>query len=100
MKQYTSESQTAKLIELGLYPKHIKNISDGGKMLLECSGYSIGELIEMLPRDRGGCPLIIDGNLIFKKWAVYYEGAKGFSRYELIDALYEMAIKLKEEGAI
>lgn len=108
MKQYTSESQTAKLIELGVEkPKgwEYPTISNRYIMAVHIDkdpefNYSIGELIEMLPKDRGECPLIIDGNLIFEKWAVYYEGAKGFSRDELIDALYEMAIKLKEEGVI
>lgn len=102
MKQYTTPEQTAKLIELGFEkPKMaapaLKWVD--GEPTFEPQ-YTIGELIEMLPRDRGGCPLIIDGRLIFDIWAVYYEGAKGFSRDELIDALYEMVIKLKEEGEI
>ena len=103
MKQYTSKEQTAKLIELGFEkPCSIASVEPiyGMGGISVAKDYSIGELIEMLPRDRGGCPLIIDGNLISEKWAVYYEGAKGFSRDELIDALYEMAIKLKEEGVI
>ena len=114
MKQFTTPEQTAKLIWLGLpKPKSIMEIItpyDGVSLLTfreakaseveYIRNYSIGELIEMLPRDRGGCPLMIDGNLIFEKWAVYYEGAKGFSRDELIDALYDMILKLKEEGVI
>lgn len=69
--------------------------------------YSIGELIEMLPReinndtlpDRFG--VYIDHN---KMWVVEYSNILGelFSTYrtELIDALYDMVIKLKEEGVI
>ena len=103
MKQCTTPEQTTTLIELGVEkPSSIASVEPiyglGG--ISVAKDYSIGELIEMLPRDRGGCPLIIDGTLIFEKWAVYYEGAKGFSRDELIDALYDMVIKLKEEGVI
>ena len=61
MKQYTTPEQTAKLIELGLLPKHIQSVSDAGKMLLELIGFSIGELIEMLPK-------VIDCNKNKRRW--------------------------------
>ena len=59
MKQYTSKDQTAKLIELG-FPKPQgwgnKDISNGMIIALYKDGredfnYSIGELIEFLPKD-------------------------------------------------
>ena len=57
MKQYTSKSQTAKLIELGLEkPKNrlVKQRFDRSTsswiVVGEEGNYSIGELIEMLPR--------------------------------------------------
>ena len=106
MKQYTSPEQTAKLIELGLFPKHIKKISDGGKMLLACSGYSIGELIEMLPRVIEGefynSLLAIDSDNT-KWWVMYlYMGKQKYASKspELIDALFDMVVKLKKEGVI
>lgn len=101
MKQYTNESQTAKLIELGLFPKHIKKISDGGKLLLECSGYSIGELIEMLPKEFDGELLEIAAVTLSRyKWVVRYPYGIIVYKNELVDALYDMVVKLKEEGVI
>lgn len=98
MKQFTTPKQTAKLIELRF--EKPKSIVDHDGFWGYNYAYSIGELIEMLPRNIGECPLIIHGSFIFEKWAVFYKGAKGFSRDELIDALYEMVIKLKAEGVI
>lgn len=102
MKQFTTVDQTAKLIELGFVdPKSQKCI---------CAdyAYSIGELIEMLPQTIKAyydlCILstpqgwwilygiIGDGDM----WSIEYE----VYRSELIDALYEMVVKLKEDGVI
>lgn len=96
MKQYTSNNQTAKLIELGLpkpIPKYNKDEKGNDWLLIESANYSIGELIEML-----GVHLS----------SIYYIGiewsvnAKGIEcrREELVDALCEMIVKLKEEGVI
>ena len=108
MKQYTTPEQASKLIELGLFPKHIREISDTGKMFLECCGFSIGELISILPSTVGkNYDLHIEFSVI--KWyvAYYWIGNGGeyyikyeFSSCELIDALYMMILRLKEEGAI
>lgn len=90
MKQYTTTEQTTKLIELGLLPKHIQSVSDNGKMLLELMGFSIGELIEMLPLNR------IEFDL-----CAYVDTTRGlFYDEELIDALFKACVKLKEEGVI
>ena len=108
MKQYTSEQQTAKLIELGFEkPKMaapaLKWVD--GEPTFEPQ-YTIGELIEMLPQTINvfyelsmmNSPtgwwvmygLIGDGDM----WSIEHE----VYRTELIDALYDMVIKLKEEG--
>lgn len=53
MRQYTNESQTAKLIELGFdKPRTVVERKDYGVFfpIEEVRHYSIGELIEMLPR--------------------------------------------------
>ena len=107
---FTNNEQTAKLIELGLLPKHIQEISDDGKLLLECMGYSIGELIEMLPKTitNGGFEneLHLYINLYINQgdWLVEYSDFMGelyaTMRKELVDALYEMILRLKEEGVI
>lgn len=120
MKQYTSEDQTAKLIELGFdKPKMaapaLKWVD--GVPTFEPQ-YTIGELIEMLPmtitdkiwwgedKGQGGVwGLRIDTNGTEFMWAVSYERDHSAHLYlegrtELIDALYDMVIKLKEEGTI
>lgn len=92
MKQYTNESQTAKLIELGL-PKP--------RCLHNCVlAYNIGELIEMLPPRYNGEDLEIHRNWGFEQWLIYYRGDDVVVETELIDALYAMILKLKEEGVI
>lgn len=100
MKQYLTPEQTAKLIELGVEPKT--------KLPFEVANdelgytYSIGELIEMLPmEDRvGERSMVYDG----LKWVVNWDNDDGVINQvvatELIDALYDMAVKLKEEGVI
>lgn len=110
MKLYTNESQTAKLIELGFEkPKmaapKLKWVD--GEPTFEPQ-YTIGELIEMLPQTinvfydlsimsshKGwwvSYGMIGDGDM----WSIEHE----VYRNELIDALFAMVVKLKEEGVI
>lgn len=114
MKQYTTPEQTAKLIELGFEkPKSIIYASayqeeEGASPDVEYEyAYSIGELIEILPKEiinvglRTSLFIYIDHN---KMWVVEYNNALGellsTCRTELIDALYDMFFKLKEEVVI
>lgn len=107
MKQYTTSDQTAKLIELGFEKPKSKVSFEVGNDELGYT-YSIGELIEMLPTkieaevtdeyDSETAYLNIE-----EGWAVSYtNGWCTVEKYtratELIDALYDMIIKLKEEG--
>lgn len=101
MKQYTTPEQTAKLIELGFEkPKNERWVLDVAnesspsiQNVVKRQDYSIGELIEMFG---------------FHLSSIYYIGivwvvnAIGLERRseELIDALYYMIVKLKEEGVI
>lgn len=108
MKQYTTPEQTAKLIELGFEkPKMaapaLKWVD--GEPTFEPQ-YTIGELIEMLPKEindglQSRLGVYIDHN---KMWAVDYSNILGelCSTYhtELIDALYDMIVKLKDDGVI
>lgn len=99
MKQYLTPEQTAKLIELGL-PRP-RCLHDG------VLAYNIGELIEILPKEITNAGLT-DSLSIYtdhnKMWTVEYSNVLGalLSTYrtELIDALYDMCVKLKEEGVI
>lgn len=97
---YTSESQTAKLIELGFSePKSIECCYDNGYDL--DYAYSIGELIEMLPKEFDGELLeIAPVTLSYAKWMVRYPYGIIVYKNELIDALYDMVVNLKEDGVI
>ena len=117
MKQYLNSNQTAKLIELGFEkpsntivkeePIYREGSIIDWKPIAEEGAYSIGELIEMLPMIIGknyGYTLSIymDG----ARWIVAYDNGDEYStlyaitKDELIDSLYDMIIKLKEEGVI
>jgi hypothetical protein len=108
MKQFTSIEQTAKLIELGFEKPKTKVLFEVGNNELGYT-YSIGELIEMLPRRINGHNGIIDlyRNSIdyntsddilslHQRGEFYLRCAQG----ELIDTIYEVLVKLKEEGVI
>lgn len=110
MKQFTTPEQTAKLIELGFATPRI----DSGVTKWEgydpvCTGsYSIGELIEMLPlKIRGdfGIWYYITFLAYETYWRVAYTDDNEIplvdnESKDLIDALYGMIVKLKDEGNI
>lgn len=99
MRQTTLPEQTAKLIELGLKkPKSIIDVwaheTDIDMEYEYEYAYSIGELIEIL-----GSVSELEITRFGSGWGVYDE-LRAFSGEELIDALYDMIIMLKEEGII
>ena len=105
MKQYTTPEQTAKLIELGF--EKPKNIVEGELYSDIYFAYSIGELIEMLPHvveseDSEYATLQMYFDLF--NWIIEYTGVEktqyATSAIELIDALYDMILKLRKEGII
>ena len=105
MKQYTTPEQTAQLIELGF--ERPQGYAEGECYSDIYPAYSIGELIEMLPllqtdADNEDWPLSIEAgcNLEYSSWFVYYVPENIVEKPELIDALYEMIVKLKEEKII
>lgn len=107
MKQCLDKQQTAKLIELGLE-----------KPFFLRRTYLIGELIEMLPMtiaaeiwrgenkgEEGVWALRIDTSGTEYGWDISYERDDSAYLYregrsELIDALYDMIVLLKEKGVI
>ena len=117
MKLYTNESQTAKLIELGLEkPKSIGGYKP--KFSVEYEGeqvsrvdvsedtdspiyaYSIGELISFLPDDRvSNKRLEFDCFHWFVDWD-HFDKIYQTIQVELVDALYDMCVKFKEEGEL
>ena len=103
IKQYTTPEQTAKLIELGFeQPKSIEVYRDGHcvPFVEQQWVYSIGELISFLPDDG-----VSDKRLEFDgfHWLVDWDSFDKIHQtmqVELVDALYDMVVKLKEEDVI
>lgn len=90
MKQFTSIDQTAKLIELGFEkPKSSHRYWRGNELVIN-NNYSIGELIEIL-----GVHLSSIYYIGMELWVVNAEELERRSE-ELIDALYDMILKLRE----
>ena len=121
MKQYTNESQTTKLIELGFEkPCSIASVEPiyGMGGISVAKAYSIGELIEMLPTTIEheiwwGEEEVMDGfwglqmstNGTDYMWTVDYVRDHSAPLYrwagsELTDALFDAIVELKEEGVI
>ena len=109
MNQYTTPEQTAKLIELGFEkpsntivkeePIYREGSIIDWKPIAEEGAYSIGELIEMLPEF--SCIYDLTNMHTMKRcWYVGHISTLNVSADELIDALYDMIVKLKEEGVI
>lgn len=107
MKQYTTPEQTAKLIELGFEKPRVAMPKFEWKDGEPQFHYTIGELIEMLPdvvesEDSEYATLQMYFDLF--NWVIEYTGVEkteyATSAIELIDALYDMLVKLKEEGVI
>ena len=114
MKQYTTSEQTTKLIELRFEkPKSIIDVwAHETEIDMEYEyeyAYSIGELIEMLPTDNNIGWNIRKHNSITNisktQYSVIMDVNMFLSAYtteseNLIDALYDMILKLIEEGMI
>lgn len=107
MKQYTTPEQTAKLIELGfekpknrLVKQRFDRSTSSWIVVGEEGDYSIGELIEMLPKSYDSEGLLIEYHYMADVWIVRYPTKILIHKEELVNALYEMAVKLKEEGVL
>lgn len=107
MKLYTNESQTAKLIELG-FEKPSPSFYRNGVTWIQCEGnYSIGELLSFLPENiakETKMPSTLNISLLNGEWCVEYADFLGadfsFHSVEVIDAIFDMLTKLKENGMI
>jgi hypothetical protein len=107
MKQYTNESQTAKLMELGLEKPRLLYF---GNNTIGHYAYTIGELIEMLPD--AICESKDDSYHYFLSietdsltWKVFYESEDEVTLcstfgVELVDALCSMVTILKRQGTL
>ena len=109
MQQHTIPEQTAKLIELGFEkpsPKWVKDENGDYRVKTNDADYDIGELLSFLPKeiDYNGFK---DTLYIFVNqgvWVVEYSDFLGelylTYRSELIDAIFDMCVKLKEQEVI
>lgn len=106
MKQYTTHEQTAKLIELGFEKPKLLYF---GNDTIGHYSYTIGELIEMLPKHTDDSDILHIQAYDSIGWDVWYgcycNGDEVRVEYsaenkELIDAIYAMILQLKEEGVI
>lgn len=110
MKQYTTPDQTAKLIELGFEkpsPKWVKDENGNYRVKANDADYDIGEFLSFLPNDFRDKNKNLHTLSIYTgelgTWEINYIGFESRIRtceYELIDAAFEMCVKLKEEGVI
>ena len=104
MKQYLSPEQTAKLIELGFEkPSSIASVEPiyGMGGISVAKAYSVGELLSFLPLTIQWTPRVIRGNVI--EYSFVTEGSELYycnAHNELIDNLFDLCVKLKEEGGI
>ena len=109
MKQYTNAEQTAKLIELGFekpIPQYHKDEKGDDWLLMKSANYSIGELIETLLKNSSKHiryvatkrAWVVDVDVLGKSGCA--KCYRGTYHAELVDALFEMIVKLKEEGVI
>ena len=107
MKQYTTQDQTTKLIELGFEkPSSIASVEPiyGMGGISVAKAYNIGELIQMLQTVKHSCLLIYNlgfgHKVLFKKLNGRWEYQYREIGEELIDLLFNAIVKLKEEGVI
>lgn len=109
MKQHTDAIQTMRLKDLGFpAPKSVSKLSlDWDMDTVPTFNYSIGELIEFLPKqieDEYEVPKGFQLNTCLDGWEVYYSNYTEIDYYknsaELIDALFDMILELKEKKVI
>ena len=108
MKMYLDESQTAKLIELGLpKPYSIASVEPiyGMGGISVAKAYSIGELLSFLPEEiKSEEDDFVASLQITSGWELYYTTYSDIFYYvnnnELIDGLFDLCVKLKEKGVI
>lgn len=102
MKHYLNSNQTMRLESLGFpAPKSVSKLSlDWDMDTVPTFDYSIGELIEMLQNDDAmSIAIEFDGFKWYIDWDSF-NPIKQAANVELIDALFDMVVKLKEEGKI
>ena len=107
MKQYLNSYQTMRLKDLGFpSPKGVSKLSlDWDMDTVPTFDYSIGELLSFIPdKIESEEDDFVATFQMTAGWEIYYTTYSDifyyFNNVELVDALFDMAVKLKEEGKI
>ena len=110
MKMFTNNDQTAKLIDMGFEkPSSIASVEPiyGMGGISVAKAYTIGELLSFLPENiakENEMPSTLNISLLNGEWCVEYSDFLGadfsFRSVELIDAIFDMIVKLKEKEVI
>lgn len=87
MKQYLTENQSVKLRVLG-FPQRTHFIVGSYGMKLPRFTYSVGDLLEFLPKKIDEIPLSLRPN--DTQWQVGYNGICTVTEEELVDALFNL----------
>lgn len=93
MKTELTIEESAKLVELGVYPKWAELIVErGGTPVI-----TFEDILELLPKEVNGHPLDILWDRYCNEWQVVHIGlGNGCRDSELINALYQLLIKIIE----
>lgn len=101
MKHYLTRAQMRELAEIGIDTRALATheCTENG---ITYFSLSIGDLIGMLPREIGGRDNLFASLTISPdsdRWNIYYANPLWFleSAPEIIDALYKMVIRIKQE---
>ena len=101
MKQYLTVQQTDTLISLGLAKPTARHTISKGTNIEIFSNYSIGELLELLPPQINGWDFDIHRDWKWERWIASFNPETQFGvATELIDAIYNLILKLKEENIL
>lgn len=112
MKQYLNSEQTATLIELGFAgpsPKWVKDENGDYRVKTNDADYDIGELLSFLPKEikvekyeePAYLQMLYDEDGVWEVGYTFYGNGMTIKRdIEFIDCLFQMCIRLKEEGVI
>lgn len=103
MKQFTSKEQTDRLIEAGFPAPRIASPCLGiEEDYILVPRYTLGELVEMLPIEVDSWELSIKVGYFRQQWMVEYGCHADYIviEAELVDAIYEMLLKLAADKRI
>ena len=109
MKTQLTAEQSAKLIELGVSPERASesessvaygNGARGIMKVPEMPIFTLGDILDILPKENDGSNLGMEYDCELKQWWVGYNARLLESAPELIDALYSLLVWCLEKGYV